>query len=164
MCLFRALVLHLHDNQRLENKTLKIFKLFMVRMHGLIRNQFQGVHKDNIPYPEDLLTLILMLYDLDFVDGYVFEEHARLIAQNFETTVRLLRYNNHICYVCNINPVFQSFRCPNCETFFNTTFSLKRKLTKCSEPFTNVYPRNVYQIRETLIDKLDSLGIKYTCQ
>ena len=26
----------------------------------------------------------------------------------------------------------------------------------------NVYPKNVYQIRETLLDKLDSFGIKYT--
>ena len=28
----------------------------------------------------------------------------------------------------------------------------------------NVYPRNVYQIGETLFDKLDSFGIKYTSQ
>ena len=28
----------------------------------------------------------------------------------------------------------------------------------------NVSPRNVYQIRETLFDKLDSIGIKYTSE
>ena len=28
----------------------------------------------------------------------------------------------------------------------------------------NVYPRNVYQIRETLFDKLDSFGINYTSE
>ena len=28
----------------------------------------------------------------------------------------------------------------------------------------NVYPRNVYQIRETLFDKLDSFGIRYTSE
>ena len=28
----------------------------------------------------------------------------------------------------------------------------------------NIYPRNIYQIRKTLFDKLDSLGIKYTSQ
>ena len=28
----------------------------------------------------------------------------------------------------------------------------------------NVYPRNVYQIRETLFEKLDSFGIKYTSE
>ena len=34
----------------------------------------------------------------------------------------------------------------------------------CSERVKNVYPRNVYQIRETLFDKLDSFGIKYTSE
>ena len=28
----------------------------------------------------------------------------------------------------------------------------------------NVYPKNIYQIRETLFDKLDSFGIKYTSE
>ena len=28
----------------------------------------------------------------------------------------------------------------------------------------NVHPRNVYQIREALFDKMDSFGIKYTSQ
>ena len=61
----------------------------------------------------------------------------------------------------NIKTVFQSFRCPNCDTFFNRTFNLERHLTTCSERVKNIYPRNVYQIRETLFDKLDSFGINY---
>ena len=64
----------------------------------------------------------------------------------------------------NINAVFQSFRCPNCDTFFNRTFNLERHLTTCSERVKNIYPRNVYQIRENLFDKLDSFGIKYKTQ
>ena len=62
----------------------------------------------------------------------------------------------------NSNAVFQSFRCPNCDTFFNRTFNLERNLTTCSERVKNVYPRNVYQIRDTPFDKLDSFGFKYT--
>ena len=84
--------------------------------------------------------------------------------QKYGNTVQLLRYNNNICYVNNINAVFQSFRCPNCDTFFNRTFNWERKLTKCSERVKNVHPRNVYQIRETLFDNLDSFGIKYTSE
>ena len=64
----------------------------------------------------------------------------------------------------NINAVFQAFRCPNCDTFFGRAFNLERHLTTCSERVKNVYPRNVYQIRETLFDKLDSLGINYTSE
>ena len=33
----------------------------------------------------------------------------------------------------NIDAVFQSFRCPNCDTVFNRTFNLDRHLTTCSE-------------------------------
>ena len=64
----------------------------------------------------------------------------------------------------NINAVLQSFRCPNCDIFFNRTFKLEPHLTTCSERVKNVYPGNVYQIRETLFDKQDSFGITYTSE
>ena len=113
---------------------------------------------------ENLLTLKILPYDKDNNDGNIVGELARRTVQIFENSVRLLRYNNHICYVNNINAVFQSFCCPNCDTFFNRTFNLERQLTTCSEWVKNVYPRNVYQIQETLFDKLDSFGIKYTSE
>ena len=84
--------------------------------------------------------------------------------QKNDNTVRLLRYNNHTGNVSNINAVFQSFRCPNCHTFFGGTINLDRHLTTCSERVKNVYPRNVYQIRKTFFDKLDYFSIKYTSE
>ena len=56
----------------------------------------------------------------------------KFIVKN-ENTVRLLRYNYHICYGRKFNAVFQSFRCPNCDTFFNRAPNLERHITKCSE-------------------------------
>ena len=35
-------------------------------------------------------------------------------------------------------------------------------MVRCSERVKRIYPKNVYQLRETLFDKLDSFGIKYT--
>ena len=113
LCLFRALALHKHGNQRLEEETSKIFNLFSKKMDGLSADQFQVVHMNDIPFVEDLLTLNIVLYDIDIVDGNIIGELTRRIVQKYENTVRLLRYNNHICYVNNINAVFQSFRCPN---------------------------------------------------
>ena len=164
LCLFRALALHLHGTQRLEKETSKLFNLFINEMDGLSTDQFQGVHMNDIPIVEDLLTLNIFPYDIDFVDANIIEELARRSVHKYENTVRLLRYNNHICYVNNINAVFQSFHCPNCDTFFNRTFSLERHLAKCSERVKNVYRRNVYQIRGTLSDKLDFFGINYTSE
>ena len=164
LCLFRAIALHLHGTQRLEGETSKLFNLFINKMDGLSPNQFQGVHMNGIPIVEDLLTLNILLNDIDIVDGNIVGEVARRGVQKYENTVRLLRYNNHICYVNNINAVFQSFRCLNCDFFLKKTFNLERHLTTCTERVKNVYPRNVYQIRETLFDKLDSFSINYTSE
>ena len=163
LCLFRALALHLHGNQRLEGETSRIFNSFK-KMDGLSPNQFKGVHKNDIPNFEDLLTLNILLYDIDIVDGNIIGQITRRSVRKYDNTVGLLRYKNHICYVSNINAVSQSFRCPNCDTFFNRTLNLEQHLTSCSERVKNIYPRNVYQIPATFFDKLDSFGIKYTIQ
>ena len=162
--LFRALALHLHGTQRLEEETSNFFNLFIIKIDGLSPNQFQGVHMNDFPTFEDLLFLNILLYDIDTVDGNIIRELARRSVQKYDNTLRLLRYNNHIRYLNNINAVFQSFRCSNCDTFFNKTFNLERNLTTCSKRVKHVYPRNVYQIRETLFDKLHSLGVKYTSE
>ena len=162
LCLFLAPALHMYGNHRLEEETWKLFNLFINKMDGLSPNQFQGVHMNDVPTVEDLLTLNILLYDIGIVDGNIVGELARRSVQKYENTVRLLRYNNHICYVNNINAAFQSFRCPNCDIFFNKTFNLERHLTTCSERVKNVYPRNVYQTQETLFDKFDSFGFEYT--
>ena len=82
--------------------------------------------------------------------------------QKYKNTARLLRYNDHKCYVSNINAVFRSFCCPNCYTFFKRTLNMQWLLTICSERAKKFYPRSVYETVETLLDKLDSFAIKYT--
>ena len=157
-CLFRGLALQLHGTQRLEEGTSELFILFINKMDGLSPNQFQGDHMNDIPTVEDLLTLKNLLYDIDIVVGKIIGQLARRSVLKYEITVRLLRYNNHICYMNNINAVFQSFRCPDCDTFFNRTFKWERHFTTCSELVKNTYPKNVYKTQETLFDKLDSFG------
>ena len=161
-CLSRALALHLHGNQRLEEETSQFFILFKSKMNGLSADQFHGVHMNDIPTAEDLLTLNILMYDIDIVDGNIIDELARRSVQKYRSIVRLLRNNNGICYVNNINAVFQSFRYPKCDIVFNRTFNLERHLTTCNERVKNLYPNKVYQTQETLFDKLDSLGIEYT--
>ena len=89
-------------------------------------------------------------------------ELARRSIKKFEKNVLLIRYNSHICYVNNINALFTAFRCPTCDTYFRKTGNLERHLVRCSEHVKHMYPKNVYQLRETLFDKLDSFDIQYT--
>ena len=60
-------------------------------MDGLNPNHFQGVHMNDIPTVEDLLTLNIVLYDIDIVNGNIIGELARRSVQKYENTVRLLR-------------------------------------------------------------------------
>ena len=84
LCLFRALALHLHGTQRQEEETSKLFNLFINKMDGLSTNQFHGVHMNDIPTVEDLLTLNILLYDIDIVDGSIVGELARRSVQRYK--------------------------------------------------------------------------------
>ena len=119
LCLFRQLALHLHSNEQLEEETSKFFNLFLNNSEKTDVSTFQGVHLKDIPKVEDLLQLTIFLYDIDFVDGELIGELARRSIQKFEKSVKLLRYNNHICYVNKINALFKAFLCKTCDTFFS---------------------------------------------
>ena len=82
-------------------------------MVGLSPTQFNGVHMNEVPVVEDLLTLSFLLYDTDIVDGEFIGEFARRSVQKYENNVRLLRHNKRIHYVGVIITVIQSFRCHN---------------------------------------------------
>ena len=146
LCHFRALDLHLHGNERLEEETSKFFSSSINKTDGLSPNQFKGVHMNDIPIVEDLLILNILVYHKDFVERNIIGEFARRSVKKNDNTVRLLRYNIHICYVSNIDAVFQSFSCPNCDTFFSRTIILEQHLTTCTERVRIIYTRNVYQI------------------
>ena len=84
LCLFRTLALHMHGKQRLEEETSKLFNLFIKRMDALNPNQFQGVHMNDIPTVEDLLTLNIVPYDIDIVDGNIIGELERRSVQKYK--------------------------------------------------------------------------------
>ena len=95
------------------------------------------------------------------MDGELIGELCRRSIQKYEKSVKLLRYNNHICYVNKINALFKAFRCTTCDTFFSKTGNLERHLVTCSDRVKHIYPKNVYELRETLFEKLDAFNIPY---
>ena len=124
LCLFRALALHLHSNEKLEKETSKTFNLFVNNCGKGDPSKFQGIHMTDIPKVEDLLQLNIFLYEIDFVDGKFIGELCRRSIQKYEKSVKLLRYNNHICYVINFNALLKALLCTTCDTFFSKTGNL----------------------------------------
>ena len=153
LCLFSALALHLSWNQRLEEETSEIYNSFKVRMDWRSPIQFERVHMNNFPSAEDLITLNILLHDMDIVEITVLDNLVNDFRGNTNNTVWLLRYNNHICFFINIDLVLFCFCWFNCDNFFKTTFILERTLSACSKRVRNVYTRKVYRIGECLFDK-----------
>ena len=57
--------------------------------------------------------------------------------------------------------MFKAFRCRTCDTFFSETGNLERHLVTFSDRVKHIYPKNVYELRETLFEKLDAFNIPY---
>ena len=162
-CLFWALALHLQGNdKRLEEETSKLFNLFLINSTNLDPSKFQRVCKDDIPSVEDIVRIINFIYDIDLIDGARVGELAWRSIKKYEKKVQLIRYNSHICYADNIHALFKAFRCPTCDTKFQKTWNLERHLVRCSERVKHIYPKNAYQLRKTLFDKLESFDIQST--
>ena len=123
----------MHGNERLEEETSKIFNLFLNNCGEADPSKFQVVHMTDIPKVDEMLQLNIFLYDIDFVNGELIGELARRSIQKIEKSVKLLRYNNHFCYVSDMNSFFKSFCCSSCGTIFSNTGNLERHLITCSE-------------------------------
>ena len=111
---------------------------------------------------EDIASINIFIYDIDLIDGAMIGELARRSFKKYEKNVQLIRYNSHICYVDNIHALFKAFGCPTCETYFQRTGNLERHLVRCKERVKHIHPKNVYQLRETLFDTLDSFDLQNT--
>ena len=117
---------------------------------------------DDNPSVEDIAGINIFVFEIDFIDGVMVGELGRRSIKKYEKNVKLIQYNSHICYVDNIHAPFKAFPCPTCETYFQKTGNMERHLVRCSERVKHLYPKIVYQLRETLFDKLDSFDIQYT--
>ena len=117
---------------------------------------------DDNPSVKDIVRISIFIYDIDLVDGAMCGEIARRRIKKYGKNVQLIWFNSHICYVDNTHALFKGFRCPTCDTYFEKTGSLERHMVRCSERVKHIYPKNAYQLRGTLFDKLDSFDIQYT--
>ena len=117
---------------------------------------------DDIPSVEDIVRINILIYDIDLIDGAMVGELARRSIKKDEKNVQLIRCKSDICYVDNIHALFKAFRCATCDTYFQKAGNLERHLVRCSERAKHIYPKNTYQLRETLFDELDPIDIHYT--
>ena len=161
LCLCRALALHLHGNEKLEEETSKSFNLFHHNSEEGGVSNFQGVHLNDIPKVEEFWQLTIFLYDIDFVGGELIGELCRRSIQRYGKRVKLFPHNILICYVNNINALLEIFRCTTCDRFFSEMGNLEGHLVTCGDRVKHIHSKKVYELRETLFEKMDAFNIPY---
>ena len=158
LCLFRAVAVHLYGSAELETNAAKLFSDFLHESgHDTIN--FRGMSMDHLVFVENAIKHNIFIYDIDIEDGDFAGEFARRSIEMYENNINLLRYNNHICYVDDINTFFKRFRCPNCDTFIKRAGNFHRHVKSCKDRIQHIYPKSVYTLRETLFDSLTVLEL-----
>ena len=109
---------------------------------------------------EDIVPADIFLYHIDNLDGSKIGELSRRSVRKYFNTVRLLPYNSRICCVSKIITLFKTYRCPSFDHFIKAAHNLEQQVTTCKK-IEHVFPGNMYQLRETLFDKLNSFHIFY---
>ena len=122
---------------------------------------FRGVSIDHLVFVENAIKHNIFIYDIDMEEGESVGELARRSVEMYEKNINLLRYNNHKCYVDDINTFFKQLRCPSCDTFIQKVGNFNLHIKSCKDRVQHIYPKTVYTLRETLFDKLDGFGISY---
>ena len=67
-------------------------------------------------------------------------EFARSVWKH-SNTLRLLRYNSHICYVSKINALIKTYRGPSCDQCIKRAYNLEEQLTTGKERVNHVFPQ-----------------------
>ena len=145
LCLFRAVAVHLYGSAELETDAAKLFSDFLYDSgHDAIN--FRGVSMDHLVFVENAIKNNIFIYDIDIEDGDFVGDRARKSIEIYENSINLLRYNNLICYVDDINRYFKRFRCPNCDTFIKQAGHFNRHVKSCKHRIQHIYPKSVYNL------------------
>ena len=117
-------------------------------------------YEDDIYILEDICEINIQLFNIDYDEnGETVGELTRGSALRFSRIVNLIRYDNHICWTENFNNLLKKFRCHICDFFLSSTRNLLNHQRQCRENIKHVYPTGVYQLKETVFERLEDIGI-----
>ena len=104
---------------------------------------------------ENFVQKDLFLYYIEIADGSRIGELVRRSEKKCSDTERLLGHKLQICCVSIINALFKKIRCSPGFQFIKKPHKLEPHLTTCMERIRYAFPKNMYQLRETLFDELE---------
>ena len=153
LCLFRAMARYMNGHLDLDSHTCRYLTEFITKS-GYDPKSFLGVSVEDIPVVKEIVQRNIFMYDFDVQEGEHVGKLARRSIRKFGKTVKLLGFNYHIIHTNDIDSFFECFQCPSCDTFLNKFDSFNKHLLICKDRVNHLYPKNVYELRETLLKSI----------
>ena len=145
-------------NDLVDSHTSRYFTEIVSKSGQDIKN-FRVVLVEDLPVFEEIVQRNFLIYDFDIQEGGYVGELARRSLGTFDKTVELLRFINHTIITNDKDSFFKCLRCPSCDTFFNKPDNFNKHLLRCKYRVIQIYPKKVYELRETLFEKLVGLNL-----
>ena len=139
----------MNGKKDLDSHNARYFTEF-VSESGQDPTNFRGISVEDLPVVEEIVQRNIFKYDFDIQEGEYVGELARQSIGRFNKTVKLLRFNNHIIHINNLDSFFKCFRCPSFNNFFKRSEFLNKYPLRCKNRVRHIYPNNLYELRETL--------------
>ena len=101
----------------------------------------------------------IFIYEFGIQEGEYVRDLARRSIGKFDKTVKLLRFNNHIIHTNDIDSFYKCFRYLSRDTFFHKLDHFNQHLVRCKDRLKRIFSKNVYELRETLFEKLEEFNL-----
>ena len=159
ICLFHAIAFEKINSDCLVAPTKYLVSEFLSKT-GKISKNFTSVSPSEIHEIEQIVQMNLQVYSICFDEKQSLKELCHQSANLFSDTISLLQYYNHICWTKNIDKFLKKYSCRNCEKFSSGSFNFQRQFRSCSERITHRYPSGIYQLNETVFEKMSNQDIE----
>ena len=162
LCLFRAIALHLDGSEKLEEETSKIFNLFQTNVGKETHQSFRVFTwliirkwRRCCIWLFFFMTLIVWMENCLVSSVEEVFKSTKKVSSFYATTIKFATSTTsmHCSKLSNVLRVthFSQRRGRNLEQLFVT----------CSDRVKNIYPKNVYELRETFFEELDAFNIPF---
>ena len=146
----------------IEGKALEYFESFLRYFGDRDKRYFRGVKTSEIPVLEKIADVNINIYShtKSAENGGIIGQQIRRSLGIHSDTCNLLQVGKHVCYITNMTAFFQRYKCLTCSKFFTKSGNMLRHMRRdCTESVRNVYPGKVYNLSQTMFEKLEELGI-----
>ena len=123
------------------------------------KEQYNDLNNDEYDNKNDELDLIERFFKIN-INVYTNDEPNELMIDRssinlFEDSINLLRYNNHIMYIKNMDQVRHCYKCKKCNKIFKCDSLCNRHETKCNILVQHEFKGGIYELNQGIFKNIE---------